>query len=244
MKYVIKKSFLLVFLLATVTAYTQTVIYQNEKEQVEIEKYFDDGSLHVSYLQNDTFKLDSVSPSGQYINLLNVELSNEGQYYTNYKYHEGFGIFTSRSVPDTSYSPAEVSFLQLSRYSKAGSLIWQKELNPGELYGNGQHYPLSIVDDTLYAYGSTSGVGECVPKAVFISLLTDGQILKNKIMGECTDDRFVKSENGFTFQFSQMCSCGDSPSRPAKISYFNHNLEKENELVMSGEKILTRVMVD
>ncbi|KAB1063467.1 T9SS type A sorting domain-containing protein [Salibacter halophilus] len=235
MKYFIEKSIFLIFLLATVTAHTQSVIYQNERDHVEIEKYFDDGSIHISYLNNDTFYLDSVSPAGQYINLINVELSNEGEYYTRYNYNEDYGIFTSRSVPDTSYSPAEVSFLQLSRYSKAGSLIWQKEVNPGELYGNGQHYLLSVLDDTLYAYGSTSEVGECVPKAVFISLLTDGQILKNKIMGECTDVRFVKSENGFTFQFSQMCSCGNSPPRPAKISYFNHNLEKENELVVSGE---------
>ncbi|MDR9399172.1 MAG: hypothetical protein RI562_08920, partial [Salibacter sp.] len=59
-----------------------------------IMQHFDNGSVHVTRVANDTFRLDSISPQGQQFELISFNVNNSGDWLFNYDYSPRFGLFT------------------------------------------------------------------------------------------------------------------------------------------------------
>ena len=198
----------------THSIYAQTVEYDIEvAENLRIETYYEDGSLLVSTINStNQFSLDSITPSGIYINKNTLSLASFTDPISDYLYTKEFGLYIATIVDtvDTAYPYQSFRCNDLFRLNLNGDKLWTIRL---DFMVDDQ---LSFVkflksNSALFLTKATFVDGSC--KNIYELYKMDylsGQLILTDGIGVCHYKSNPKEDSDLVFSFSSGCSCNDN----------------------------------
>ncbi|MGB0806379.1 MAG: T9SS type A sorting domain-containing protein [Salibacteraceae bacterium] len=146
-------------LVIQVSAFSQTIDYHliDELPQVRTEKIEPDGSVWYSYVKQDTFHLDSISPFGQTFNNTIIPLLfDTQQFYTDYWLEPGKGLVVTIHHQHLIYESGNIS-VQL--YDLNGSIQWERYYSAKSGDFTYSYFP-RVFNDSLFLYGYSQDEGD------------------------------------------------------------------------------------
>ena len=243
------KHFLLIaIVLLSTSVFSQSVLYNDSDLEGRIEKYYEDGSILMSYIENREFYLDSISPYGDDFPVMNFTIQDSGD-LDGYYYDDSLGLFVVNVVPDTlAFGGCELcTKTHVVRYDLSGAVNWEKTQKLGV---NGRsNFELFIARDSIVVFGHSWQEGDCSPDAFYHSFSFNGIKGTGKQVGSCTTKRLAEFDDCVYFQPMRRCWCGDSHFGATKISRLESNnalttiakFEKDNHPFFSDDARATYV---
>lgn len=198
----------------THTIHAQTVEYDIKvAEDLRIEAYYEDGSLLVSTINStNQFSLDSITPSGIYINKNTLSLASFTDPISDYLYTKEFGLYIATIVDtvDTAYPYLSFRCNDLFRLNLNGDKLWTSRL---DFMVDDQ---LSFVkflksNSALFLTKATFVDGSC--KNIYELYKMDylsGQLILTDGIGVCHYKSNPQEDSDLVFSFSSGCSCNDN----------------------------------
>lgn len=217
-----KHFLLLAISFLSISVFSQSVLYNDSDLKGKIEKYYQDGSIMMSYIENREFYLDSISPYGNDFPVMNFTIQDSGD-LDGYFYDDSLGLFVANVVPDTAaLGGCELcTKTNVVRYDFNGTVVWEKTQKLGV---NGRsNFELFIARDSVVVFGHSWQEGDCSPDAFYHSFSINGVKGTGKQVGSCTTKRLAEFDDGVYFQPMRRCWCGDSHFGATKISRLESN---------------------
>ena len=216
------KHLLLVLLFSSsATLHSQTVDYYlvNELPKVRTEKIEPDGSVWYSYVKQDTFYLDSITPSGQVFQKYSLDVDTIGQ-YNNYLYHPTKGIIITRSIDSTQNCWYCKSALTIF-YDFQGNKIWDDNQYPITNTEGIRFRPIIHHDSLIIDVTYDTGDGNTFDVYLFYDW--NGNNISTQWMKECITN--VTEQYNWLWQISSRVACfyGGNNTHPGPDRLFRYD---------------------